>query len=1416
MAAAAGAEAAPAAGRQTAKKQKYVSLEQAGQKGTSAEPAVDIDAQPGLGPQPPPPTPIPKSLSAEQVPRWERLRAELKEGTKAPPSVAELAVFANFSRESTRHLSDEQQAQLDAVMVRVSRRNVFAFDGRLPKPVKHVRHHIDVGNARPARAKMRRYSIVELEALWKELDKLIRRGVVEPASSPWNSPLLLVPKPDGRLRVVQDLRAVNKAVMEHGNGQEGYPLPRIDELLESLDRAGWFSSFDAMDGFWQVELDKESRPVTAFTTRWGQYQWVVGTMGLARMPATFQRMFELAVGHDVLWAYALVYIDDLLIFSRTFEEHLVHVETVLTRLASAGVMLKPSKCSLAQRELRFLGHHVSGAGRRPDPGKVAAVQNIALPKDVSEARSFLQLCSYYRDYIPHFSDISEPLNALLRKDVPFVETDEVRAAWLMLKSKLMTAPLLAHPDYKGIRDGSTRLVLQTDASDVGIAGVLSQQRDGAEQPLAYFSRSLKGAERNYSTYDREALAVVESVQHFRPLLHNGHGFRLETDHAALKYLLQPSSELRTKRQERYVMLLQEYDMDIVYRAGHLNGNADTLSRLVRGVWHDGAAQRQQQIFGVRAGETEAAEAAAASEVAAECAGCAGELVQQQAEGGGAAAPEQRRGGQELSLERLSEEQRRDGFCGPVLRYVQFKELPVGASEEFKMEVRAAALAGYYEFGGVLYCGARRGKHSTPEEDRVVVPQSLVGLVMRGAHDDPLGGGHVGFVRTYAKLAQRYFWRGMYSDVAEWVLRCPTCLARKLQQQRGVPVLGFGHESISHPFEFVGVDVVGPFPPTERGNRYVVVFTDYLTRWVEAFAVVEHTAESVAELLINEVVARHGAPRVLLSDNGPEFRSKLLAAVTTMVGVGRRFSSPYHPQCNGLTERANGSVVALLSVLAEGQHREWDRLLPKVLLSHRASVNSTLGVSPFRLLYGREPVLPFETALRRGAPQLPPRWRSAAEYVQRLEEQLSEAHMVVAEFLLEQQLLREAAAQGAMHQRFAPGDLVWVHRFVKKKGLSPKLQGRRWFGPYRVERRVANADTYVVRPEPGVATLTLGPELTIPYVHAIRMRKYNARLDPAGPVPLELRGAGGGAAGGAGGGAAAGGAAGGARPPTRQRDSGARARVPLAVQVAQGGVSEYTLPPGTIVLPRCPERKLLRRMRGHAILQVWKFDEGEESEHTQWCEGWIVSCPNSFQHAFLVEWRDAAGHKQERTYTLLRSELYSSEVRAPANSWFIYGKPEQLEPLLQDAQASAQRAAEPTEVTVGEEPVVLVDSGRNAGASWKAGMAVRVHAQYLRKAGIVLAGEAEWVPAIIVHVDPHAKLVEVVCPASFADHDAFEKALPRFLAVYRGERLPHWREWLQRRVSICADDEAIMAAAAQVLPHIELWVPVDSWALMRVD
>ena len=1370
-------------------------------------------------------------MPASEEERWRQLRSRLGEGCEGGASPDEIAIMAWFPRERTTHLTPQQQTTLDAVLLRLIKLGAFATGGGQRHVTPLVRHHIEVGNARPARAKLRRYSVLELETLWKEVDKLLRKGVIEPASSPWNSPLLLVPKPDGRLRVVQDLRAVNRAVTEHGDGMDGYPLPRPAEMHQALDRAVYFTTADALDGFWQVELDAESRPITAFQTRWGQFQWRVGTMGLMRMPATFQRLMELAIGHDALWAYALAYIDDVLVFSRTFDEHMVQVERVFTRLAQAGVVLKPSKCHFAQLQVRFLGHIVHSGGRDVDPAKVEAVNKLAPPRNVDQVRSYLQMASYYREYIPHFSDIAEPLNAALRKDGPRQLGDDVAAAWFALQTALRTAPLLAHPDYDGIRAGTTDLVLQTDASDVGLGGVLSQRRDGKEQPLAYYSRSLKKAERNYSVYDREALAAVEAILHFRPLLHNGRPFTLETDHAALQYILNPGSELRTKRQERYVTVLQEYPVRIVYRPGDKNANADAFSRLMaidggedpddgqrrvaacpfcggqqattaaasaawsaacgggggsgegsasvasaptaaaagcaagtsggsggggggsgRGggsggggsgsgrvacgggngdsvasglaptaaaawlaacggsgsgggdlaslapapaaatAWHtactgggsggggsgsahaacgggdggsvasapaptaavawlaacgcggggsddggtsgrgsgrgdgDGggggttAARRRAAIAtaptapgfrrggdgigggggrseerdggggGAAAARRPAVFAAAPHAAAADWLGSEAAAQRQRSErteadwlGSEAAAQRQRsdggtersdgegtqtwraapgptasiaataaattatlpsstttplasaastaaapsspppapvacpldaraeqaaaevvarpRGAPPVVADELAAAQRADARLGELMEYLDGGVLAEGdqaADRRRRERLQAARLAGFYISGGRLYTAGRRGRPA-PEGDRLVVPRSYVDRVLAAAHDEPAGGGHVGFDRTYARITQRFFWEGMYSDTAEWVLKCPVCLARKMSQHTGLPSRGFGREDIRWPFEFVGVDVVGPFPRSDAGNLYIIVFTDYLTRWVEAFATPDHTAMTVARVLLDGVVARHGPPRVLLSDNGAEFRSQLLKAITELMGMERRFSSPYHPQCNGLTERANGSIVALLSMVADSGQRDWDQRLPMVLFSHRSAVNATFGMSPFRMLYGREAVLPFEAMIARPRPDLPPRWNSVADYVEALQEDLLASHALVQDYLMAQQYLREQAAAEPAHEarRYEPNERVWVYQFLRRKGRSQKLVAARWFGPYLIERRLPRMDTYVVRPDPARPQLP-GPKLANPYVHAIRMRPYVVRAAAAPP------------------------------------------------------------------------------------------------------------------------------------------------------------------------------------------------------------------------------------------------------------------------------------------------------------------------------
>ena len=442
--------------------------------------------------------------------------------------------------------------------------DLFAMDTSELSRTSIVTHKINTGDNKPVRQLPRRVPFSLRGKVCQLIDDMLKQGVIVPSSSPWASPIVLVAKKDGTTRFCVDYRKLNAITKP-----DVFPLPRIDDSLDLLCGTQYFTSLDLASGYWQVGMDKESQEKTAFTTHNGLYEFTVMPFGLCNAPATFQRLME-SVLSGLAREKCLVYLDDVLVIGSTFQEHLKNLREVFTRLAKAGLKLKPSKCKLIRKELDFLGYVVSRNGISVDPKKVSAVTKFQTPVDVKSLRAFLGLASYYRRFVPAFSSVANPLYSLTRKDVAFVWSQECDTAFTQLKELLTQAPVLAYPSFG--RD----FLLETDASGVGLGAILSQkQEDGSIRPIAFASRTLLTHEKNYGISELEALAVVWAVKHFRHYIY-GYHCTVFTDHEALKSLLntpQPSGKLA-----RWGMALQELDLQIEYRPGRANAQADALSR----------------------------------------------------------------------------------------------------------------------------------------------------------------------------------------------------------------------------------------------------------------------------------------------------------------------------------------------------------------------------------------------------------------------------------------------------------------------------------------------------------------------------------------------------------------------------------------------------------------------------------------------------------------------------------------------------------------------------------------------------------------------------------------------------------------------------------------------------------------------
>ena len=754
-------------------------------------------------------------------------------------------------------------------------------------------------------------------------------------------------------------------------------------------------------------------------------------------PATFQRMMDSEFS-DL--SYVEVFVDDINIHSDNWKEHVVHLRVVFARLLRMGLKLKLIKCKFGKLIVIFLGHEASGAGVRPDPRKVTAIQKAREPADVSQLRSFLGLASYYRRFIRGFASISVPLNGLLKKGVTWEWQEEHQKAFETLRACLTSDSIIRQPDY------ARTFTLYTDASMLGLGGVLSQHDDDKQEyVIAFISRVLQAPEKNYSPTELECLAIVWAVREFRHYL-LGVRFVIVTDHHSLKWLMETKDP--SGRLARWSLKLQEYDFQIQHRKGRLHSNADALSRPpIVHVNHVPAAvasaaveERREEKKAQEPTNNATNNSRVSNEVATAVASA--ETNNDYAE-----------------LRRFAAAQRQDEELKPIIAYLEENVLPRDPLVAAKL-LREGRMYVLGPHGQLLRLNPVGNKRQQDEVLRqLVVPRQLRRELLWRHHNDALTGGHLSRDPTYFRMRQRYYWDGMLVAIDHWCRACEEC-ARQKTPKRRVPHPMLSMPVTSTPFEFVGVDVLGPLPRSTHGNRFIVVFSDYCTRWPEAFAIRNQKATTIADSLL-EVVTRYGTPKVLLSDQGANFLSELAQAVYELLNVEKRQTTAYHPQTNGLTERFNSTVATQLSMYVNKNHTDWDRHLNLVLFAYRSTVQASVGCSPFRLLFGHEARLPLDAMLVDETTM----YSSPFAYVRELQQRMQDVRAIARQNL---ETIAEARAADAASLKktieFRPGDRVWMWQppAATTEVLARKLQ-QRWTGPYAVVEKLS-AVTYRVRRE----------------------------------------------------------------------------------------------------------------------------------------------------------------------------------------------------------------------------------------------------------------------------------------------------------------------------------------------------------------
>ncbi|KAL0536812.1 hypothetical protein IC582_025774 [Cucumis melo] len=864
-----------------------------------------------------------------------------------------------------------------------------------------------------------RMAPAELKELKVQLQELLDKGFIRPSVSPWGAPVLFVKKKDGSMRLCIDYRELNKVTVKNR-----YPLPRIDDLFDQLQGATVFSKIDLRSGYHQLRIKDEDVPKTAFRSRYGHYEFIVMSFGLTNAPAVFMDLMN-RVFREFLNTFVIVFIDDILIYSKTEAEHEEHLRMVLQTLRDNKLYAKFSKCEFWLKQVSFLGHVVSKAGVSVDPAKIEAVTGWTRPSTVSEVRSFLGLAVYYRRFVENFSRIATPLTQLTRKGAPFVWSKACEDSFQNLKQKLVTAPVLTVPD------GSGSFVIYSDASKKGLGCVLMQQG----KVVAYASRQLKSHEQNYPTHDLELAAVVFALKIWRHYLY-GEKIQIFTDHKSLKYFF-TQKELNM-RQRRWLELVKDYDCEILYHHGKANVVADALSRKVS---HSVALITRQAPL-----HRDLERAGIAVSVGALTMQLAQLTVQ-------------------LTLrQRIIDAQSNDPYL------VEKRGLAeAGQTAEFSLS----------SDGGLLF------------ERRLCVPSdsAVKTELLSEAHSSPFSM-HPGSTKMYQDLKRVYWWRNMKREVAEFVSKCLVCQQVKAPRQKPAGLL----QPLSIPewkWENVSMDFITGLPRTLRGFTVIWVVVDRLTKSAHFVpGKSTYTASKWAQLYMSEIVRLHGVPVSIVSDRDARFTSKFWKGLQTAMGTRLDFSTAFHPQTDGQTERLNQVLEDMLRACALEFPGSWDSHLHLMEFAYNNSYQATIGMAPFEALYGkccRSPVC-WDEVGEQGlmGPELV---QSTNEAIQKIRSRMHTAQSRQKSYADVRRKDLEFEIGDKVFLKVAP--MKGVLRFERRGKLSP-----RFVGPFEILERIG----------PVAYRLALPPSLSTVHdvFHVSRLRKYVP--DPSHVVdyePLEI-------------------------------------------------------------------------------------------------------------------------------------------------------------------------------------------------------------------------------------------------------------------------------------------------------------------------
>ena len=901
--------------------------------------------------------------------------------------------------------------------------------------------HIDLEPGKlPPYGPLYNLSEQELQVLREYIDTHLKRGWIRPSTSSAGAPILFVKKKDGGLRLCVDYRGLNAITLKNR-----YPLPLIQESLSRLQNATIYTKLDLRDAYHRLRIKEGDEWKTAFRTRYGHFEYTVVPFGLTNAPGTFQGYINHALS-DLLDVCCIVYLDDILIYSSNLEEHVQHVQNVLERLQNHQLYAKLSKCSFHQDKVDFLGYTISKNGIEMDPSRTETVRDWPIPTTVHEIRVFLGFTGYYRQFVKGYSRIALPLikwthkqpgqalagRKLRQEESMTVQLDEKAIqSFQQLKESFLRAPILAHFDPK------RPTKVETDASSYAISGIISQLMPNHDnklqwRPIAFYSRKMTPAERNYDIHDQELLAIIASLKQWRHFLEGHlHPFELHTDHANLQGFMTIKS--LTRRQTRWAEWLSSFHFTVKYKKGNLNP-ADPPSR--RPDYAKAAQKSEQDIrFGARMLYT-LQEKLQLPKIDRLPKGRSTENL--------LFINNQGSHKDHTQKETFLSSSKDDNIYDKIRKEQEIDVYAQNIKKQLQLE----------EHNRPLWVKAWQDTPILKYREKVYVPEGKTRLkLLEQFHDDPMAG-HFGISKTIEKITRIFYWPKMSQYVKDYVSTCPLCnhsKPRRFQkhgQLRPLPIP-------NGPWEDITMDLITELPESEylhQTYNSILVIIDRYTKMAHYTPTrTTITAVDLAQIVLREVVRLHGTPRSITSDRGPIFTSAYWNEFCNHLHTKRQLSTAFHPQTDGQTERQNQTLEQYLRIFCNMEQDNWAQLLPYAEFAYNDAQHSATKQTPFFTNSGYHPTSPIQAKIGQFKPSIPGAEELAKDFQGR--NQSLKKNLEIA-----QKMQKKYYDQKHKPKTFQVGELVLLDtRNVRTQRPSKKLDYK-YDGPFKI-KEIINPQAY---------------------------------------------------------------------------------------------------------------------------------------------------------------------------------------------------------------------------------------------------------------------------------------------------------------------------------------------------------------------